>query len=340
MDFPSYVPEGARNNALHFLGYYEPALVDCEQRLLEIEEEINYWLPRYAENHLNELRRRKVEEKNHQADLERDIASIKRLVFDERMKIAYQILANVFFGDKDSERQKKIDGFFYAAWSAWLDFSPYRERLKQAAELRDEITKTANKLADLLDRIGKTGVMCPSEFFSVHELLRNTDNYKKIGYNPVSWTAVRGYLLGETPRRKTNEATQNQNELPVTTELVVEFFSIDENPNIDPAEQVRNTLRYAWEKSPPLSALLMTVSKAAKDFEPKETGLIGAALASRQRNVKTEYLRAFGNLLTEQHRLTLTTDIMKAMAIAATVVINNYGDVSEDDVRKLFLKTK
>jgi hypothetical protein len=66
---------------------------------------------------------------------------------------------------------------------------------------------------------------------------------------------------------------------------------------------------------------------------------IETPIDSRQQSVKAEYLRAFGNLLTEQHGFILTTDIMKAMAIAANVVINSPDiDVTYDDVRKALAK--
>ena len=67
--------------------------------------------------------------------------------------------------------------------------------------------------------------------------------------------------------------------------------------------------------------------------------MIGAAIDSRKQNDKTEYLRAFGALLIEEHRFILTTDIKKAMAIAANVVINLPDiDVTYDDVRKALAK--
>lgn len=347
MDFPNYVPEGARSHALHFLGHYEPVLIECETRIGEITEEMAYWSnllkhiaitrpgqdTRYGAIQLAELRQRKAEETKHHDNLTRDIASIKRLVHDDRMKGAYQILINAFFDDEDSERQRRFDGFIYAAWSARLDFSPYyRERLKRAAELQNEIARTADKLASLLERIGDTGVMCPSEFFSIPELLRSTDNH---GHDFYIWQAMRGHVLGDPdrPRRELSENEQIKS-MPID-KIEIVFVAMDEKPDIDPAEQARNTLRYGWEKSPPLSALLKTVGKAAKEFEPKETGLIGAAIDSRQKNIKAEYLRAFGNLLTDQHRFILTADIMKAMVIAANVVINSPDvDVTDGDARR------
>ncbi|WAR44285.1 hypothetical protein [Methylomonas rapida] len=344
MDFPSFVPEGARSHAIHFLGHYEPALAECEARLVEIQNRINEWSQSRLDNdtiqfQITKLRQSKAEQTKYRDDFARDIASIKRLVHDARMKEAYQILTNAFFDDEDSERQRKFDGFIYAAWSARLDFSPYREGLKQAAELRDEIAKTADKLAGLLDRIGETGVLCPGEFFYIPSLLRNTDNHEMDDHNLYMWRAMRGYVLGDLPQRETLESEQTEIDPAGKPEIVFQIVAMDEKPDIDPAEEARNTLRYAWEKSPPLSELLKTVSKVAKEFKPSESGVIGAAIDSRKQSLKAEYLRAFGNLLTEQHGFMLTTDIMKAMAIAANVVINAPDiDTTYDDVRKALAK--
>jgi hypothetical protein len=67
--------------------------------------------------------------------------------------------------------------------------------------------------------------------------------------------------------------------------------------------------------------------------------MIGAAIESRQKSPKTEYLRAFGNLLTDVHNFALTKSIMQAMAIVANVVVNFPDvDVTYDDVRKALAK--
>lgn len=95
----------------------------------------------------------------------------------------------------------------------------------------------------------------------------------------------------------------------------------------------------ALKTAPDLPALLDTLANAARRFQPKIYGMAGAALASRQQNTKTEYLRAFGFLLTV-HRLpnfqiALTTPVMRAMAITANVALNLPDvDVTYDDVRK------
>lgn len=107
---------------------------------------------------------------------------------------------------------------------------------------------------------------------------------------------------------------------------------------IDPEQQARDMLRYAWQLSPDLSSILETVASVASNFKPSATGMIGAAINSRERSTRTEYLRAFGNRLTDSG-LTVTSIVMRAMAIVANVAINLPDvDVSYDDVRKALVK--
>ena len=171
---------------------------------------------------------------------------------------------------------------------------------------------------------------------------------------------MRGHILGDPPKRDIPEVKPDEEsgEHQFTTivypgekldpeeeQAIYNQFHIKVvyvNPGdevkevkIDPEEKARNTLRYAWGTAPDFSALLGTVAKAARDFTPSESGMIGAAINSRQSSPKTEYLRAFGNVLTEVHEFALTTSIMQAMAIVANVVINQTEvDVTYDDVRK------
>jgi hypothetical protein len=317
MDFPSYVPEGAQKHTLEALRIFETSLAELRQC-------------QSPENKSRDGLQKRLD------DLERDIAAIKRLALDERMKDAYGILTEAFFGGEDSERQDKFWSFLYAAWSANMDYSPYRENLKKQAKLRDEIAETAAKLASLLEKIGETGGGdLPDEFTQVRSLLRNTDNHKNDDYDFRMWRVSRDFVLGEKPPDERTEAEKEAEIREGGEEEKGEKLAAQERRESEIAERERSTLRYAWQQCPPLSELLRTLSKAARDFKPSEYGTIGAAIDSRKKNEKTEYLRAFGELLTSQNRFSLTPEIIKAMAITANVVINSPDvDVSYDDVRK------
>ena len=152
---------------------------------------------------------------------------------------------------------------------------------------------------------------------------------------------MRQHVLGDLPERnipKENPEEEND-ETPTPPELILRFVAPEERVEIDPVKQARHTLRYAWGIAPDFPALLDTVANAARNFQPSEHGMIGAALQSRQRSLKTEYLRAFGHQLTNVHRFRVTTPVIQAIAITATVAINLPDvDVTYDDARKVLAK--
>jgi hypothetical protein len=120
--------------------------------------------------------------------------------------------------------------------------------------------------------------------------------------------------------------------------IEVRFVGQGDTVEIDPEQQARDTLRYIWHLSPTLPELLGSVASAARSFKPSEPGMIGAALVSRQRSNKTEYLRAFANRLVDSG-IALTTPVMQAMVSVANVAIDlPEVDVSYDDVRKALAK--
>jgi hypothetical protein len=232
-----------------------------------------------------------------------------------------------------------------------MDYGQFRERLKRATELCKKINNTSKKLAELLRDAADIGFSgWPSEFFSISELLWKTDNHEMQNHNLYMWRRMRGHVLGDPPRRDLPEKEQSQeeNESANSSEIVITFTEPDEKPEIDPEEETRSALRYAWGVAPDLSELLDTVEKAAGDFKPSESGMIGAAIKFRQRSVKTEYLRAFVALLTNSHHFILdssyqfpeettviTKAVKQAMAIVANVAINLPDiDASYDDVRQ------
>jgi hypothetical protein len=99
-------------------------------------------------------------------------------------------------------------------------------------------------------------------------------------------------------------------------------------------------LIYAWEKAPDPPTILETVAFAAEKWSPQESGAIGAAIASRQHSIATEYLRAFAKLLDENGMP--TNSIHKAIAGTATVVLDDAApdsEVSPDAVRMTLART-
>ena len=272
----------------------------------------------------------------HRDSLEGDVNCLKRLACDERMAEAFALLAKGFTDDAQWRY------FIYTAWASRMDFAKYRDRLKRAEELKSEIADAAEKLAKKIGQFAETGTMGPDEFYSIPVLLRQTDNCEMQNHNLHMWRSMRHHVLGDPPRRNISDAKAAKlaeagaEYLPGVKIIVV---AMDENTKIDTEEEARNMLRYAWGTSPYFSALLGTMAKAARAFKPGESGMIGAAIQSRQKNPKTEYLRAFGSHLTNTYNFQLTPSIMNAMAIVATVVINLPDVVvTYDDVRKALPK--
>jgi hypothetical protein len=343
MDFPDYVPDGARRFAENFLKSspvfrtegYETLLTKARAELDQIDRVIRNQskrpgdraqreAPEAGEAKQNELRQRRKEKDDAARQLELDVAVIRRLVYDERMEDVYRLLSEIFSGQTD--RDSKINQFLSAAWGARIEYAKYRERMKRAKELTAEIASTASKLSDLLRRIGE---YLPLEFYRVDQLLRQTDNMELNGKDLYSWRLMRGLVLGDPPGRLEPVTEANP------PEVTIPVRKLDEQRDIDPAERARNTTRYAWGLSPPVAALLETLANVARHWEPAEAGFIAAAVGKRQHNQKTEYLRAFAHLLTDGHQFTLASPIMHAMAATANVVINDDDiDTSYDDVRK------
>jgi len=268
--------------------------------------------------------RQYVEDTNEKLQLDNDDRlRINRFAFDPRMQEVF-ILLSPDFDDKSWR------GFIYAAWASKCDFRPYRERVRRAQELSDEIANTAKQLAKLLRQVVENGLNVPEEFYSIRDLLRKTENHELQGHNLHVWKAMRDEVLGDLPQQGQSEEIINWDE---TSE--VEIIYRDPTPE----EQAFANINYAWEKAPTLSAVLDTVAASARKFRPRETRMIAAANESRQSNEKTEYLRAFGDTLRNVHRIPFTRQVLKGMAIVANVAIDDPNiDATYDDVRKLFIK--
>lgn len=355
MDFPAYVPAAVRaqittlieGDSRQPMGWQE-SLARAERQLAEIEGKIESCIRWGKDDYLPVLRKDRAEAVAHRDRLAGDVDCLRRLgginplpkggpkklaPNEESMRDAFALLTREFNDDKQWR------DFIYAAWAARVDFAKYRDRLKRAAELKGEIADTAEILAELIRQFSETGINGPGEFYSIPELLRQTDNHEMQGHNLHMWRSMRQHVLGDVPRRDFPESKPVGESGEPMPPIEIVIVPMGEKAEIDPEEEARNMLRYAWGTAPDFPALLDTVAKAGWAFKPSESGMIGAAIESRQKSQKTEYLRAFGNLLTDAHNFTLTTPIMKAMAVVANVVINLPDVVVVyDDVRKALAK--
>lgn len=341
MDFPAYVPAAVRahiatlieGDSWEPMGWQE-SLASAERQLAEIDGKIESCIRWGKDDYLPGLRKDRAEAVAHRDRVAGDVDCLRRLgglipLPKEPMRNAFALLTREFTDDRQWRN------FIYAAWAARVDFAKYRDRLKRAADLKDEIADAAETLAKLIRQFSETGINGPGEFYSIPELLRQTDNHEMQGHNLHMWRSMRQPILGDVPRRDVPDAKPAEEGGEPMPPIEIVIVPMGEKTEIDPEEEARNMLHYAWGTAPDFSALLGTVANAARNFEPSESGMIGAAIAKREKNIKTEYLRAFGNLLTDVHGFALTVPIMQAIAIVANVVINlpdvdvTYGDVRQ-----------
>jgi hypothetical protein len=336
MDFPAYVPAAVRAHISTLIEgdsrtpeAWAASLASAEESLAVINQAFEGYKRRGEDAYLPSLRVQIAQAQAHRDAVKGEVECLLRLAYDGRMADAYALLTREFTDDQQWR------SFIRAALSARIDFPKYRDRLKRAAEQKEKIADAAQELARLISRFSEIGITGPSEFYSVPELLRQTDNHEMEGHNLQMWRGLRGHVLGDVPRRAVPQASPAEEGIEPKPPIEIRFVPLGARSETDPEEEARNVLRYAWGTAPDISALLGTMANAARRFNPSESGVIGAALESRQRSPKTEYLRAFGNLLTDVHGFTLAMPLMQAMAIVANVVINRRGvDVTYDDVRK------
>ncbi len=331
MDYPNYVPAGARREISRILELGQDLLTGTKMLVAEHDQSAADRI----RNHTSEatkLARQKIEAVRYRDGLAADARFLHRLATDERMREVYAILTREFSTDE------QWGDFVYNAWAANISFDQYRETLNQIRELVVQIADTAEKLAQLLRKASRTNPsLCPHEFSSIPALLRITENPENEGRDRTAWHAVRDRLAGFAPPGRVQDREQTQPELK--TEPVCEASSF---------------ISDAWSVAPPFTALLdalasvaryskprePNLTEAERDYELREFGMIGAAINSRQRNRKTEYLRAFGHLQIECN-VAFTPGVVRAMAITATVAVNCADVVaSEDDVRKALAKVR
>ena len=333
MIFPKYVPTTViRHIQAHLEGDdWEPTgwlsvLASANKKLKIIEQDISEQSQINDLESLTLLRKKKADALYHRDYIAKEVDCFYRLLNDPRMEEVYISLSEIFKNDY------QLPDFIHAAWVANMDFSKFRERIKKVSAHSDKIAKTSEKLSKLLIEIDGFGYdNWPSELFGVAELLRTTDNHKMNSKNLSMWRSMRVHILGDEPSRDNTDkkATKRPSAIQWTVNSGDEARRNQE-------EETRRMLHYAWGTAPDLSEILKTVTKAAKSFIPAEDGIIGDAIASREQNLKNEFIRAFIAQLKDKNKLLITEDLQKAMAIVANVIINHPDiDVTIKDIKDM-----
>jgi hypothetical protein len=328
MKFPDYVPVAVQKYIAMQLGGDEcepngwiSALASAEQSLQRIQSAIETKARRGEEEYLASLRPQRLVAERHRDAIASNVSCLQRLGHDARMRDVYGAVL-----EEDQWRK-----FVSAAWGAQVNFASYRLRIKQATELQEQIANAAEKLAGLISQYGETGITGPGEFYSIPALLKATDNRHDFDRNLHMWRGMREHILGQ-PRKRLEGGDAIHSESPTTPVRII--LTSNASP-ISEEEQHRNMLQYAWGTAPYLTDLLSTVAVVARNYEPGETGAIGAGISLRMNNPKTDYLRAFLHLLVNEHSLMLNPALLHAIAGTATVVLNQQDiAVTYDDVKK------
>jgi hypothetical protein len=280
------------------------------------------------------LKRKEIEVAQYSGMEASTVKCITRVGTSFQMRECYDLLRKESFDDEQLKR------FIHVAWAAHLDYTKYRERLKKAAKLTKAIAKSADRLTNLIRQLLDTGIPnSPDEFNSIHALLSKTEhadrdpgerNYAQHGY----WRTIRHHILSD--RNQDGDGTK-----PVVNVKASKIgAAIIRRPLNNKAHKKKAppNLYYVWQQAPSVPDLTESIARSARHFKPSQNGIIGAAIASRQRSraQNKEYLRAFGALLEKNPcRIELTSAVIKAISIVATVAVNNSNFVvTYDDVVK------
>lgn len=95
-----------------------------------------------------------------------------------------------------SDAAKKL--FVNFAWAALTDYGKYRDAVKKAKELNQDIAIKAEELARLLDEMQGHGLSdVPMEFYDVRTLLRETDNPNDLTWWRMNCDNLTGGSAGE-----------------------------------------------------------------------------------------------------------------------------------------------
>lgn len=258
------------------------------------------------------------------------------------MDDAYSILISEFQHTTDA--QSKWQRFLIASLRACYDYESHRNAAKRGIELKKKIAKSSKELAKSLMEFESLNLdTTPPEFSSIRHLLLSTELTSPFAEISEKWRELKPSFVGLP-------FSQDQSLISETsiTEApsVADLFTDDLMRFMRPLNKLgsgylnsANDIEQAWSIAPSLPQLLKTVELKSSNYIPSQTGMVGAAVNSRETNKRTQYIRAFGFLLAEEYDIKLTTPIKKAMASVVNVVLNDLDkDTHYDDVRAALKK--
>jgi hypothetical protein len=273
---------------------------------------------------------------------ERLIRQILLLTDDDRMKSAYSLLL------PELENEQQWRGFFSSGLRANYNYIVHREYLDRGKKLASKISATANKLAEELSKFESIEIdNTPKEFSSLWHLLYRAGEDVWSDGMIENWVQYRDTILGdefvEAESKSRIEYREIMNPIAAIMQEDQERSVRKREPS-HPSQagpdDSKTELQNAWVVAPGVQALLKTLAARAAQYEPSQIGMVGAGNKLRERTLSTTFIRGFAYLLTEENSITLSTNIKKAMATVATVLLDDGDiDISYDDVRKALKKS-
>jgi hypothetical protein len=269
--------------------------------------------------------------------LESHVHHINILLTHSEMKNVYIYLT------KASLSAKQWHGFLSGAIRAHANYTNYRKTEKEVAKLSVRIATTTKKLIGLLDQVFARGLAnTPEEFSSIRQLLISSADFDFDNFSDQIWRQYSPSILGGNI-----DFSQTLDEGPplIDTplyELLQDRFhpkALQLYPLLTGESMISaDDKQLAWGSAPAVRKLLMTLAETADSYKPSHTDLFNAATASREDNLKTQYVRAFGYILSKEYGVQLSSDVFHAIALVAGVMFGDSDEAnaipSYEDVRK------
>jgi len=299
MKYPKWVPAGVAQRVEGVLEGWRRSEEHIRLRLADIAIKANIRRGRRPHSLRSACKRMQDRLQAHINNIRDDIACIERLTrsHDDGRDCDRQELYGRWLSGLDD---RKVVMFLLAACEAAHNHTRIRRQLREARLLRQEIIKGARELSRQIRTLESLDVGMPKELVSTRALLRMANPSHPDDVD--AWEILRPQILGDEP------------------DSIVKVCD-----ELDSSVEVRS----AWDSAPDLADLLEAAAMAAENY------ITALPLHSRQKSKKTDAIRVFAGILTRIFKFDLTDRIKHAMAIAATIAINDPDIVvTYDNVRK------
>jgi hypothetical protein len=208
------------------------------------------------------------------------------------------------------------------------EYSRHRETVKCGEELAPKIAKSATELANLLSEFNLIDFdNFPLEFSSIWHLLYVTSNEAWRGEDSEKRLKFKGLILGDTvltpapPDLPTYYSSNPSALRELMKEDAIRAVVVSQRNN-EPVDDSQFDPQTAWRAAPKITTLLRCLAASAKNFKPKQEGMIGKVSSEREKSRHNQYVRGFGYLLIE-HGIPLTANIKNAIHTITNLIMQD-----------------